>query len=96
MDVRQIVSDILAIRIDVSGLKEEDSLKEIGLYIVKEVLKFYQVTMLDVVETILYLLKLLVSLNSSVLEKIRSKFQYIQQKINYDTLLGIFFSLNVR
>lgn len=31
MDVRQIVSDILAKRIDVSGLKEEDSLKEIGL-----------------------------------------------------------------
>ena len=31
MDVRQTVSDILAKRIDVSNLKEEDSLKEIGL-----------------------------------------------------------------
>ena len=31
MDVRQTVSDILAKRIDVSGLKEEDNLKEIGL-----------------------------------------------------------------
>ena len=31
MDVRQTVSDILAKRVDVSGLKEEDSLKEIGL-----------------------------------------------------------------
>ena len=31
MDVRQTVSDILAKRIDVSNLKEEDSLKNIGL-----------------------------------------------------------------
>ena len=31
MDVRQTVSDILAKRVDVSGLKEEDNLKEIGL-----------------------------------------------------------------
>ena len=31
MDVRQTVSDILAKRVDVSGLKEDDNLKEIGL-----------------------------------------------------------------
>ena len=31
MDVRKTVSDILAKRIDISTLKEEDSLKEIGL-----------------------------------------------------------------
>ena len=31
MDVRQTVSDILAKRIDVSNLKEQDSLKDIGL-----------------------------------------------------------------
>ena len=31
MDTRKVVSDILAKRIDVSGLKEEDSLKNIGL-----------------------------------------------------------------
>ena len=31
MDVRQVVSDILAKRIDVTSLKEEDSLKDIGL-----------------------------------------------------------------
>ncbi len=31
MDIRKVVSDILAKRIDVSKLKEEDSLKEIGL-----------------------------------------------------------------
>ncbi len=31
MDTRKIVSDILAKRVDVSSLKEEDSLKEIGL-----------------------------------------------------------------
>lgn len=31
MDIRKVVSDILAKRIDVSSLKEEDSLKNIGL-----------------------------------------------------------------
>ena len=31
MDVRKVVSEILAKRVDVSKLKEEDSLKEIGL-----------------------------------------------------------------
>lgn len=31
MDTRKVVSDILAKRIDVSTLKEEDSLKDIGL-----------------------------------------------------------------
>lgn len=31
MDTRKVVSEILAKRIDVSKLKEEDSLKEIGL-----------------------------------------------------------------
>lgn len=31
MDTRKIVSDILAKHVDVSSLKEEDSLKEIGL-----------------------------------------------------------------
>jgi len=31
MDTRKVVSDILAKRIDVSSLKEEDSLKNIGL-----------------------------------------------------------------
>lgn len=31
MDTRKIVSDILAKRVDVSSLKEEDSLREIGL-----------------------------------------------------------------
>ena len=31
MDIRKTVSDILAKRVDVSKLKEEDSLKEIGL-----------------------------------------------------------------
>ena len=31
MDVRQTVSDILAKRIDVSNLKEQDSLMDIGL-----------------------------------------------------------------
>ena len=31
MDVKKTVSDILAKRVDVSNLKEEDSLKEIGL-----------------------------------------------------------------
>ena len=31
MDVRQTVSEILAKRIDISNLKEEDNLKEIGL-----------------------------------------------------------------
>ncbi len=31
MDTRKVVSDILAKRIDVSSLKEEDSLKDIGL-----------------------------------------------------------------
>lgn len=31
MDTRKVVSDILAKRVDVSSLKEEDSLKNIGL-----------------------------------------------------------------
>ena len=31
MDTRKVVSDILAKRIDVSSLKKEDSLKDIGL-----------------------------------------------------------------
>lgn len=31
MDTRKVVSDILAKRIDISSLKEEDSLKDIGL-----------------------------------------------------------------
>ena len=31
MDTRKIVSDILAKRVDVSTLKEEDSLKDLGL-----------------------------------------------------------------
>lgn len=31
MDTRKVVSDILAKRIDVSSLKEDDSLKNIGL-----------------------------------------------------------------
>ena len=31
MDTRKVVSDILAKRIDISNLKEEDSLKNIGL-----------------------------------------------------------------
>ena len=31
MDTRKVVSDILAKRIDVSSLQEEDSLKDIGL-----------------------------------------------------------------
>lgn len=31
MDTRKVVSEILAKRIDISKLKEEDSLKEIGL-----------------------------------------------------------------
>ena len=31
MDTRKVVSEILAKRTDISGLKEEDSLKEIGL-----------------------------------------------------------------
>lgn len=31
MDVKKIVSEILAKRVDVSKLKEEDSLKDIGL-----------------------------------------------------------------
>ena len=31
MDTRKVVSDILAKRVDVSKLKEEDSLKDIGL-----------------------------------------------------------------
>ena len=31
MDTRKTVSDILAKRVDVSNLKEEDSLKDIGL-----------------------------------------------------------------
>lgn len=31
MDTKKVVSDILAKRIDVSSLKEEDSLKNIGL-----------------------------------------------------------------
>ena len=31
MDTRKVVSDILAKRIDISSLKEEDSLKNIGL-----------------------------------------------------------------
>lgn len=31
MDTRKVVSDILAKRVDVSTLKEEDSLKNIGL-----------------------------------------------------------------
>ena len=31
MDIRKVVSEILAKRTDISGLKEEDSLKEIGL-----------------------------------------------------------------
>lgn len=31
MDTKKVVSDILAKRIDISSLKEEDSLKDIGL-----------------------------------------------------------------
>ena len=31
MDVRKVVSEILAKRVDISNLKEEDSLKNIGL-----------------------------------------------------------------
>ena len=31
MDTRKVVSDILAKRVDISNLKEEDSLKNIGL-----------------------------------------------------------------
>ena len=31
MDVKKVVSEILAKRIDITNLKEEDSLKEIGL-----------------------------------------------------------------
>ncbi len=31
MDARQVVSEILAKRVDISNLKEEDSLKDIGL-----------------------------------------------------------------
>ena len=31
MDTRKVVSEILSKRVDISGLKEEDSLKEIGL-----------------------------------------------------------------